>query len=341
MPRIPKKNNFEMLEERLQQSEQTMPEKEATRRGTQVLNQRQNIVAASKGNSKTVKHVLWDPKRIRPWSGHNRDYAALSEDRCQDLIDGFRRVGQQFPSIVRKVTDSADFDYEFICGARRHWTASHLKIDLLIEERVLDDRDAFLLQDIENRDREDISDYERACDYAKALPIYFDGKVTKMAEELQIDPGNFSRFMAMAELPQEIVEAYDDIRDLRTNQMLTYNKILKKPEDRRKVLKAVTKLHGEGLTGTEILSALKKAVAPPQPTNNKSRVGQVKLSKDKNSYRISIELPESDKAVAFAGLKKEINSILSRIDRELSVQNKPNKVTPVTTRNKSGEAETA
>ena len=63
---------------------------------------------------------------------------------------------------------------EVICGARRHWTITWLRANnyprfrYLIEERELTDEEAFRLADIENRDREDISDYERAVDYVEA-----------------------------------------------------------------------------------------------------------------------------------------------------------------------------
>jgi len=247
MPRI-KKNRFDVLTEKLgsipEQDSQPPARKERT-----VLGQRQEIAASLQGKMKSVKHIQWDPNRIRLWSGHNREYAHLSEQRCRDLIDGFKRAGQQFPAIVRKVQDHDAFDYEIICGARRHWTATHLGIDLLVEERKLSDKDAFLLQDIENRDREDISDYERACDYAKALPIYFDGKMTAMAEQLQINKGNFSRFLALAELPKEIVDAYADIRELHANHMSTYNKVLKDAKQLKRVVSMATKLKGKQLEG--------------------------------------------------------------------------------------------
>ena len=38
---------------------------------------------------------LVDPARCRMWVGHNRDYAALSEERCGDLIDSLKAQGKQ------------------------------------------------------------------------------------------------------------------------------------------------------------------------------------------------------------------------------------------------------
>ena len=65
---------------------------------------------------------LVDPARCRMWHGHNRDYAALSEERCRDLIDSLKAQGkQEMPALVRRVRDDPDHDFEVISGARRHW----------------------------------------------------------------------------------------------------------------------------------------------------------------------------------------------------------------------------
>jgi hypothetical protein len=68
------------------------------------------------------------------------------------------------------LADRVAREYEVICGARRHWTVAWLRANnyrqfrFLVEVRELSDEEAFRLSDIENRDREDISDYERAID---------------------------------------------------------------------------------------------------------------------------------------------------------------------------------
>src|ERR1700760_3896901 len=74
------------------------------------------------GGAVTRVQELVDPGRCRIWEGHNRDYAALSEDTCTDLIDSFRAEGKQkFAAIVRRVSGDPQHDLEVICGARRHW----------------------------------------------------------------------------------------------------------------------------------------------------------------------------------------------------------------------------
>src|SRR3546814_19225205 len=75
------------------------------------------------------------------------------------------------PAIVRRVRGEPDYDFEVICGARRHWSISWLRshnypdFRFLVDIRELSDEEAFRIADIENRAREDLSDLERARDY--------------------------------------------------------------------------------------------------------------------------------------------------------------------------------
>lgn len=174
-------------------------------------------VSSGKKITRVVRRV--DPDRCRIWVRHNRRYDLLSPESCADLIEGFRQQGgQEFPAIVRRVTDGAPYEYEVISGARRHWTARYLKYDFLIEERELTDLEAFRLADIENRHREDLSDYERAVDYLHALDLYFNGSQKQMAANLERSEGWLSRYLDLARLDPAIVGVVRDVRELTVNQ---------------------------------------------------------------------------------------------------------------------------
>ena len=285
-----------------------------------VLEKRQaTIQAVVSGKSRNVRQIHHNPERIRAWSGHNRQYHLLSENRCADLIEGFKRVGQQFPIIVRTIEDDPDFDYEFICGARRHWTASHLDIDVLAEVRTLSDRDAFLLQDIENREREDISDYERACDYAKALPIYFDGNKKRMAEELKIDRSNFAKFLMLAEVPPVIVDLYSDQRDLIRPHATVYHKWFSEPAQRKKLLTAARKREGQGGNGKELFAYFKKAMSStqaskPRPTTSKT-FGRLTLqTKASGQCVVAFDFPQSEQTKGIVELRSDFQKLLASLD---------------------------
>ena len=181
-----------------------------------VLASRDNALAALSSGTKVNRvHELVDPARCRIWEGHNRDYAALSEESCADLIESFKAQGkQEVPAIVRRVKSEADLDFEIICGARRHWTVSWMRahdypdFKLLVEIRELTDEEAFRVADIENRHRKDISDYERATDYLRAIERYYEGSQQRMVERLRGSKSWLSRYLELAKLPTDVVAAF-------------------------------------------------------------------------------------------------------------------------------------
>jgi ParB family chromosome partitioning protein len=76
------------------------------------------------------------------------------------------------------------------------------------------DEEAFRVSDIENRSRKDISDWERANEYLRALDEFYDGSQSEMAEHLKISRSWLSRLLDVARLPAEIVEIFADTHDL-------------------------------------------------------------------------------------------------------------------------------
>lgn len=227
------------------------------------------------------KVLQWvDPSSCRMWTRHNRDYSLLTEENCRDLIDGIRAQGrQEFPAIVRRL-QGEDHQYEVICGARRHFAVSWLRennytqFKYLVEVRDLSDEEAFRLADIENRERDDISDYERARDYAQAIGLYYGGKQKAMAARLEVSEAWLSRYLALAKLPDEVVVAFPSIRDIRELHARTLKPLLNSSRDRSNVLAearriaeeqaAARKGQGRGIEPAQVLSRLKGAVNAPR-----------------------------------------------------------------------------
>src|SRR3546814_6435774 len=92
----------------------TGPVERPSRLGVGVLGSRTNRLAdLASGAVVDIPQELVDPARCRIWEHHNRDYSALNEDRCADLIETIVAQGkQEFPAIVRRVTGDPDHDYE-------------------------------------------------------------------------------------------------------------------------------------------------------------------------------------------------------------------------------------
>lgn len=224
---------------------------------TGILSTRDNRLAElSAGTSITRIHELVDPARCRIWEGHNRDYAALNPETCADLIDSFKAQGrQEVPAIVRRVQGDPACAYEVICGARRHWTVSWMRANnypdfkFLVEPRELTDEEAFRIADLENRSRRDLSDYERARDYARAADRYYGGSQQRMAERLEVSKSWLSRYLELAKLPAEIVAAFGSARVIGISHGATLAPLLRAPEQRDRMIAEARLLSAEHADG--------------------------------------------------------------------------------------------
>ncbi|HYZ33465.1 MAG TPA: ParB/RepB/Spo0J family partition protein [Crenalkalicoccus sp.] len=200
----------------------------------------------------TRVHEFVDPARCRIWAGHNRDYAALDESNCSDLLESLRAQGrQEVPAIVRRVTDDQAVDFEVVCGARRHWSVSWLRRNgypefrFLVEPRELTDEEAFRVADLENRHRKDLTDYERALDYARALERYYGGSQQRMLERLNVSKSWLSRYLELAKLPPEVLGAYGSPQSVGISHAAQLAPVLKHPVRGRRLLDAAAALAEE------------------------------------------------------------------------------------------------
>ncbi|MEM6415416.1 MAG: ParB/RepB/Spo0J family partition protein [Pseudomonadota bacterium] len=184
-----------------------------------VLSNRQSLLRdINDGRREEVLHRYVDPTTCRMWRRHNREYDRLTPEICDDLISTIADVGQKTPAIVRKLRNDKDgFEYEVICGARRHFAVTHLRDELgrsdlfyKVEVHDISDEEAFHWSDLENRARVDISDYERGKDYLTALEEFYEGNIRAMAQKLGFKRQALSNYFYLARLPEVVVHAYHD-----------------------------------------------------------------------------------------------------------------------------------
>ncbi len=190
-------------------------------RSSTLLNRESALARVQSGEVRQVTQLLLDPARVRIWPGNARLYAQLSEENCRDLIDSLiAEGGQKVPAVVRRVTDDPNYDYEVVAGTRRHWSIDWLRrhsypdMRFLAQVAILDDEAAFRLADLENRARRDISDIERARNYAAALPAHYGGKQKRMAERLRVSEGWLSKMLQVALIPDAILAAFASWADV-------------------------------------------------------------------------------------------------------------------------------
>lgn len=284
---------------------------------TGILASRDNRLASlAAGSAVTRVHELVDPARCRIWAGHNRDYAALSATVCADLIDSLRSQGrQEVPAIVRRVADDPAHDYEVVCGARRHWSVSWLRAHdypefrFLVEAREMSDEEAFRVADLENRSRKDLSDYERAADYARAVESYYGGSQQRMAERLQVSRSWLSRYLELAKLPSGILAAYGTPHALGISHAARLAPLLAMPAARAQMLDRATQLATEQqerasrgdsyLSSAEITrhlaDVMRPARKPPQRTEALDTKGRVIARAERGrGGTITITIPKPD-----------------------------------------------
>jgi ParB family chromosome partitioning protein len=179
------------------------------------------IARVASGEVRQVTQLLLDPAKVKVWAGNARSYAHLSEKACRELIDSIiAEGGQKVPAIVRRVDGDPAFDYEVIAGTRRHWAISWLRansypdMQFVAQVATLDDEAAFRLADLENRARKDVSDLERARNYAEALKTHYGNHATRMAERLRVSKGWLSKMLKVASIPDTVVAAFASPADV-------------------------------------------------------------------------------------------------------------------------------
>lgn len=216
-----------------------------------ILNDRNRSERAlSKGRRRTAAQYRIEPEKCRMWSRHNRLYELLSPQRCAELIDDIRAKGQQTPAIARPLRNDPDgFEYEIIAGARRHFAVSHLRKEegrkdllYLVEVRDIDDEEAFLAADAENRGREDISDFEKAKDYERALSDFYGGNVKAMSERIGLARTTLRHYLNLAGLPDVVIEAFPEPTDIALRNATRLQPLIAKEETRERVLEEATEI---------------------------------------------------------------------------------------------------
>jgi ParB family chromosome partitioning protein len=277
------------------------------RGGTRFLRRANALADAGAREEKVLRWV--DPESCVMWARHNRAYDLLNAENCRDLIDSLKAQGQQeFPAIVRRHA-GAGADYEVICGARRHFAVSWLRANnypqfrYLVELRDLTDEEAFRLSDIENRDREDLSDFERARDYAAALDLYYGGRQKAMAERLEVSEGWLSRYLQLARLPAVVVAAWPSIRELKELHARALKPLLAQPDSEARVLDEASRIAaeqqaaraGQGalVPALKVLDRLKRAGEGPRPPRTAGPVPVAGLTMRKRGKTVTLEFPDS------------------------------------------------
>jgi ParB family chromosome partitioning protein len=183
-----------------------------------------------------------DPFRCRLWAHHDRLQEQINEETCREEIRSFQELGQLIPTLGRAVHDDPNIDYELIYGARRLFVARHIRCAIRVEVRELSDRDALVAMDVENRQRANLSPYERGLSYASWLRSGLLSSQGDIATTLKISPAQVSRLLKLARLPAVIVNAFGDPREICERWAIKLWEILDDAELRPRLIRAARTL---------------------------------------------------------------------------------------------------
>lgn len=217
------------------------------------------------------------PSECSIWPGNARDYALLSEDRVRSLIDSIQAEnGNRIPVVVRR-TPGGNKQYELVIGTRRHWAISWLNanhypdIELVAIIEDLDDEAAFRLADIENREREDISDLERGENYKAAVNAYYEGVQARLADRVKLSKSMLGRYIGLTEIPHTIISAFNSPMDIQVRHGDKLLPALRTPALRERMEEAAKAIAAEQafrqsddqepIAGADVVARLVKATA--------------------------------------------------------------------------------
>ena len=180
--------------------------------------------------------VAINPFRCRLWALHDRIEEHVNEETCRQEIESFLASGQRVPALGRALRGDPSYDVELIYGARRLFVARHVNKPLLVELRDISDREAIIAMDIENRQRTDVSPYERGLSYRRWVHAGYFASQDEVARELRISASQVSRLLKIARLPAVIVNAFRSPLDIREEWGLALLDALENEHSRRAII---------------------------------------------------------------------------------------------------------
>lgn len=159
-----------------------------------------------------AKAARWvDPQLIDPSRYANRhelNYTGVEFAALRAEIES--AGGNVQPIKIRSVASTAGAvaRYEVVFGHRRHRACLELGIPVLAVIDNLDDRALFVEMDRENRVRKDLSAWEQGMMYRRALQQGLFPSNRKLAEAIGVDLSALGKALALADLPDPVVQAF-------------------------------------------------------------------------------------------------------------------------------------
>lgn len=155
---------------------------------------------------------LLDPNCVVRSRWANRHELNFSGEDFEHLRDEIRSSGGNIQPI--KVRPIGDQKFEVVFGHRRHEACRLEGLPVLAMIDNLDDKSMFVEMDRENRARKNLSAYEQGVMYRNALQEKLFTSQKALAESTGADASLVTKALYLANLPDEVVEAFTSILDI-------------------------------------------------------------------------------------------------------------------------------
>jgi len=259
---------------------------------------------------------LLDPVDIRHSRFANRDTRSFSTPAFEELKSEVASAGGNVQPIkVRPVTEGG---YEVVFGHRRLEACKQLGLPVLAMVDSIDDQTLFIEMDRENRGRKDLSPWEQGVMYRRALSEGLFPSNRKLADAVGADLSAMGKALALADLPQEVIDAFPTPFEIQ----FRWSKPLKDALDadntavlsRAKAIKSAGSPMSAGDVFNRLVSLEQKGVEPFHPpvpleiSVGDKKVGTLTLSA-KGAITVALA-PGVVSTGRVAGLQKVIESFL-------------------------------
>lgn len=231
---------------------------------------------------------LLDARQVRPSRWANRHADAYADAAFDELKAEMASAGGNVqPVAVRALATGAEAGgagqgaaagtgplYELVYGHRRHRACLDLGLPLQAMVIEATDQQLFEAMERENRSRKNLSAWEQGVMYRRALDEGLYPSLRRLADALGVDVSLVSKSVALARLPERVVQAFHSPLDIQFRWAQPLSEALQRDPDGVISRAAQLKTGGQPLTGAQVLDVLVGRAAP-QVLNGSTPLRQV------------------------------------------------------------------
>ena len=169
-----------------------------------------------------------NPELITRSRWANRHKSSFMGPEFENLKTDIRAHGGNVQPIKVRRLKADPGKYEIVFGHRRHQACLQLAINVLALIDDLDDKHLFIEMDRENRQKKELRPFEIGVMYAQALDEGLFVSARRLAEEVGIDQSQLAKALALARLPDDVLNAFLSPLDLQYRWVSDLNKVIQK-----------------------------------------------------------------------------------------------------------------